>query len=515
MKLKKTTSVILAAVMTATSLFCVTAATTDTQNYKPAVETAQKAETQPEKDVVSVEAPQPEVATKAADEKSSEPEAETSAPAEVKETKKVANKKAPSIKKSKEVYRTASSQTFEYSFVVKTPEKIAAFDAEVTFPTTLSVADDSCVTIMGEPKSNFAGWCNTDHTNDGYIKFNYSSSNNALDYTDGVALVSIMFTGNPADASQINTTLYDFYDRDKSFSSENVTYRYKELVDGARVDGGLVAKGSEDVYDITYSYNLNGTASTYRKVVTSASGDVDEVINSNAPKLKTPDYNYTIGTSNANADNEISVNLNRAARKYTVSVEDYTADDSYTREVDYLKTTKLTTTEDSIFMIGGQIVATGTEFTFFVGGNTEVIIMPNDDYNTDKFATISRLGYTVEQERIRIQLLATAKTDDFKRIGIAYSTTKDLTKSEIEAAASEITVTDAKSHAASNGVIIHNSTVDDYNVSGQYQFIFTPNMKISTGKDRTLWFYAFVVDDNGDVTVSEDGEEVVINSILS
>jgi hypothetical protein len=40
-------------------------------------------------------------------------------------------------------------------------------------------------------------------------------------------------------------------------------------------------------------------------------------------------------------------------------------------------------------------------------------------------------------------------------------------------------------------------------------------MKISTGKDRTLWFYAFVVDDNGDVTVSEDGEEVVINSILS
>lgn len=368
---------------------------------------------------------------------------------------------------------------------------------------------------MGEPKSDFAGWCNTDHTNDGYIKFNYSSSNNALDFTDGVALVSIVFTGNPADASQINTTLYDFYDRDKSFSSENVTYRYKELVDGARVDGGLVAKGNEDVYDITYSYTLNGTASTYRKVVTSASGDVDEVINSNAPKLKTPDYNYTIGTSNANADNEISVNLNRTARKYTVSVEDYTADDSYTREVDYLKTTKLTTTEDSIFMIGGQIVATGTEFTFFVGGNTEVIIMPNDDYNTDKFATISRLGYTVEQERIRIQLLATAKTDDFKRIGIAYSTTKDLTKSEIEAAASEITVTDAKSHAASNGVIIHNSTVDDYNVSGQYQFIFTPNMKISTGKDRTLWFYAFVVDDNGDVTVSEDGEEVVINSILS
>ncbi|MGN1138831.1 MAG: hypothetical protein ACI4RM_05235, partial [Ruminococcus sp.] len=103
---------------------------------------------------------------------------------------------------------------------------------------------------------------------------------------------------------------------------------------------------------------------------------------------------------------------------------------------------------------------------------------------------------TVTDTKVSMDLLATANVDKFARMGVAFATAEK-TVDEIADA-----VTNVKTGtAASNGVAVHNSTVDAPNESGSYQFTYAPYVSKDKA-DKTLYFYTFAVDTDGNVSLS-------------
>ena len=64
---------------------------------------------------------------------------------------------------------------------------------------------------------------------------------------------------------------------------------------------------------------------------------------------------------------------------------------------------------------------------------------------------------------------------------------------EIAAAVDEIKT----GTGTTNKIAVHNSSVNWYNQSGQYQFRYAPYFSISKAKDASIYFYTYVVTDDG------------------
>ena len=84
-------------------------------------------------------------------------------------------------------------------------------------------------------------------------------------------------------------------------------------------------------------------------------------------------------------------------------------------------------------------------------------------------------------------------------MGVAFALSEK-TENEIKNAVQEVQT----GTGTSNKIAVHNSKVDWYNQSGQYQFRYAPYFSISKAKDASIYFYTYVVDKNGSVKVSDE-----------
>lgn len=148
-----------------------------------------------------------------------------------------------------------------YSFIVTCNAGIAGFEGEISYPSALSVKQESGQLVGVSGLSDAAAY----GIKDGKLSFNDSfypqqgESNLPFDFSKGKALISVVFKVNGAyEASQIKTELTEFYSTTQVKGVENTPYTFTEQIDGNNVNSGYVDidessnnLGSDYIYTIT------------------------------------------------------------------------------------------------------------------------------------------------------------------------------------------------------------------------------------------------------------------------
>ena len=420
-----------------------------------------------------------------------------------------------------------TTQEVVYTYKITTDKTIAAFDGDVSFPSNYTLQnnvvfyDGDTVTSGSETINPTTSVCdNINNTLEGNridevnelhkYKFNFTYKKDLFDFSAGKALVTLTFTVNGAyDISDITTKMNDIYNIE-NVREKNVPYRYDEYLNGEAVRSGQDNTGNPDehIYTLHYNYqndsNVN-TSLTYVKTLSDAS--LKTIAEGNMPQLKTASYKYSVDEANiiSNGNYEYTINLTREAILYTVTLTD--EDGNYEEVGSYEYLQQVTVNPDGqehSFLIDGNIIAVGTSFTFYVGGNTDVELAEPEE-TADTYAVTNDAGYTLEQDKFSMQMLATAKAGSFKRMGVAYSNAPlSINDIKTTAAKDNLCVSERSVKDSATGVIVYTSKVNKANVSGQYQFLFAPYFTgIERFKDFTFYFYTFIVDNNNVVTVSD------------
>ncbi len=242
------------------------------------------------------------------------------------------------------------------------------------------------------------------------------------------------------------------------------------------VTGEWSVYGAEPVetdYTVVFNYVTEDGTQTLTKTTTSAESDVTKIATSVMPNIENKMYSYALGECTADGTT-ITANLVETKKLYSVTV------DGTIMETQFGYKDKATVT-----------LKDGTEYTFYVTGDVEIT---SDDPKVA--AALSLDAVTVTDTKVSMDLLATANVEKFARMGVAFATAEK-TVDEIAAAVANVTT----GTAASNGVAVHNSTVDTPNESGSYQFTYAPYVSKDKA-DKTLYFYTFAVDTDGNVSVS-------------
>lgn len=126
------------------------------------------------------------------------------------------------------VSASAEETTITYEYKIKCQEPINGYSGEVHFPSALTV---SSVTISSNIYKAYSN----------KILFNASNINTPYDFSEGAALISVVFNVNGSyDANDITTTLDEFYSTANISSNGNYPYRYNNLVDNQVISGGYV-----------------------------------------------------------------------------------------------------------------------------------------------------------------------------------------------------------------------------------------------------------------------------------
>lgn len=224
-------------------------------------------------------------------------------------------------------------------------------------------------------------------------------------------------------------------------------------------------------YTVIYCYTTNDGEQTLTKTVTTKETDPTAIANLVAPTITNPYASYSLGECSINGTTVNAV-LVATEKKYTVTVDG--------KEVGaYGYKDKIT------------VQLNGADYTFYVTGNIDLIS------GEEKLpAEISLDGITASDTQVSMEILATANVENFSRMGIVFAT-DEKSETEIAAAVAEIT----KGTASSNGIAVHNSTVDTANESGSYQFTYVPFVK-KDNANKILYFYTFVVDTDGKLSIS-------------
>ena len=226
-------------------------------------------------------------------------------------------------------------------------------------------------------------------------------------------------------------------------------------------------------YTVVFKYETVDGTQTLTKTTTLAESDITKVATSVMPNIENKMYSYALGECTAEGTT-ITANLVATKKFYKVTV-----DNNLVGEYEYKKEATVTLKD-------------GTKYTFYVTDDVEI----DSDTVTMDAVTLSLDALTVTDEIVSMDLLATAKIENFARMGVAFATS-DKSKSDIEDAVLNV----ATDTAVSNKIAVHNSTVDSPNVSGYYQFVYTPFVSRDKAT-TTLYFYTFVVDTDGRVEVS-------------
>ena len=253
-------------------------------------------------------------------------------------------------------------------------------------------------------------------------------------------------------------------------------------------------KPEEITYTVTYNYN-NGTEDTFltRTYKTEEKISAEELAVACYPSIKNPYNDYSVGDARFTGDTTVEVNLKATLKEYTITLNG----DEYSVK-HYMDVETITTDTESGFLIDSKVVAVGKTFKFFVTGDIDVVTRETEK-TADEFASIIFNSLSVSGQKVLIQLVATAKVDDYSRMGVAFTTSENVEDLVKEA----VTEVESGTKKAENGIVVHNSEVGLANESGQYQFIYAPYIDVGKVEKTTkIYFYAYVVKPDGTVIVS-------------
>ena len=390
-----------------------------------------------------------------------------------------------------------------YSYVIKTSEEVNAIDGRIHYPS--SALRVNSITFDGTKNDN----------KNGTIKFNNSSVSDPYDFSQGAAVITVVFDVNGQyDSSQVYGEFIDFCNIN-TLDDSNIPFDYSNVIEGEVVSCGHTdidnpANSYENTkYTISYSYQTNPAAenpTNYTKYAWSNLTDAKTIAELNMPRIENPYYkSYSVDTASFASAGSTVINaaLSCEVRKYNVTLNGASAG-----QYEYLQPATVTASGDKYFLIDGACVAWGTSYTFFVTSNTDITTEDQGSGLDEKRASvITNALYLSDNDQnsanIKMEMLASATTDGFERMGIAFTSTQR-GKEDLSAAINAITGTNT---AVSNKIAVHNSKVDNPNVSGQYQYVYAPYVTVSkVSKDKVLYFYAFVVDSDGTVTISEPAQ---------
>ncbi|MCH5303269.1 MAG: hypothetical protein J1E41_00270 [Ruminococcus sp.] len=448
----------------------------------------------------------------------------------------------------------ADSDTITYQYIVTCDDEVVAFEGELSYPSALSVES---VVVYDEGAQSYY------RDNGKKIIFNATNVDCPFNFTDGAAMLTVKFNVNgDFDKKGLDTVLSEFYSREL-INGGNLSYRYANVIDGEVVTSGtvdidnpennttdptteptteteepttepttaepttepttvtepvtqtepdttietdpVIPEPEETTYTVIYNYN-NGTEDTFltRTYKTAEKITAEELANACYPSIRNPYNKYSIGDVSFVDENVIEVNLKSTPIEYTVTLND---EEYSTRR--YMEVETITTESEVGFKIDGNVVAVGTTFKFFVTGNMD-IVTEETAVAEDEFASITFNSLAVSEQRVMMQLLATTKVSEFSRMGVAFATS-ECEEDAVKEAVLQVT---EKTNKADNGVVVHNSAVELYNESGQYQFVYAPYIDVEkVEKSTKIYFYAYVVKPDGTIYVSDAAEVTPYDAI--
>ncbi len=260
-------------------------------------------------------------------------------------------------------------------------------------------------------------------------------------------------------------------------------------------------------YTIVYNYNHytsadESTPSSRSKKITTFKSSVKEIAEEYYPMLKSPYVTYSIGNTALSGDT-IEVTINDEPKYYTVEFN------SQTTRYRYKDVATLTSDTDCYFVTNGRAVARGTSYSFYVTNDSVFTSSESASTPKEDIVSIDFNSYQLDDERVTVQLLATADVGSFKRMGTAFALSAK-TKDELKAAIAAV----ENGTSVSDNVAVHNSKVSKANISGQYQFIYEPYSSLENAKKYgDVYFYTFAETADGEILISDEAK-VNMNSVL-
>ncbi len=264
----------------------------------------------------------------------------------------------------------------------------------------------------------------------------------------------------------------------------------------------------EKEYTIVYNYKRYNSIENKENVSLSINAktcktDISEIAKQYMPKkIKSPYVKYYFESATLSGST-ISVSIADTPKYYTVNFN------GEKTEFRYKQTATLNSDEDCYFITNGRPVARGKSYSFYVTSDAEFTSAAESSLPNTDYALIDFNSYTITDERITLELLATAGVSSFERMGVAFAKTEADSDSIKQAVANVTSAT-----GSYNNIVVHNSAVSDHNCSGQYQFIYAPYLSVSKAENNPeLYFYTYAVNADGDTVIS-DGVKVNLLSAL-
>lgn len=213
-----------------------------------------------------------------------------------------------------------------YKYVVDCNDEINTFEGEITFPSALSVDEDSIV-LYDDDEGNFAVKNNKILFNGIRIGDEYQQEH--FDFSGGVALITVDFIVNgDYNMSDIKTSLTEFFSTDEAAAGNNKPFGYENTVNDEVISSGYV--------DLD-----NPSDSHANPIVTFVDGDTvtTEIVEYNTAVSKPADpvkdgYDFLgwyLGNSEYNFSNPVTEDITleakwkvtaRLLRQNTVSLKD-------------------------------------------------------------------------------------------------------------------------------------------------------------------------------------------------
>ena len=384
--------------------------------------------------------------------------------------------------------------TMTYSFVVTTSEEVNAFEGKIFYPK--DVLSVNTITFNGQKNDKI-----------GTVLFNDSNVSVPFDFVGGKTMITVVFNVNgDYNAADISTEISDFYSN-ATVATGNIPFEYANVIDGE-----VVSCGHTDIdtpansyvnkkYRITYNFMETPEAQSktkYIKDVWSNLKNAKQIAELDMPKINNPYYTYSLESANYSGYTTIYATMSNTAKQYSVYL-----DGTEQGEYAYLDMATVSTSEQKDFLINGVRVACGTSFSFYVTDDINITTEAPTGTISDTATLVNNALYVSDYgqtaAKVKMELLASATSTNFKRMGVALATENRSDNDILAAINSVMTGT-----GTSNQIVVHNSKVKNPNISGQYQFIYAPYVSVSKVSGNTqVFFRSFVENNDGEITLSQ------------
>lgn len=292
-------------------------------------------------------------------------------------------------------------------------------------------------------------------------------------------------------------------------SQRNLPFYYQNIIDGVVISGGY-----EDLDGITASYTTPtepATSAPTEPVTTEPATSEPTEPATSEPATSEP----TEPVTTEPATTEPAATEPSTVKTYTVKLNGTEVGTYQYKDIATVKPNAGTVG----FVVNGKVVYVGTEYSFFVVSDMDITTQSNIA-QTDEYANITLHNSYVDQESkmIHMEMVASANVKSFQRIGVAFAKSQR-TAEELTAAVKAVSTNETTE--VYNGIAVHNSTVNAVNMSGQYQFIYAPYTESANiTENTTLYFYAFAVDADGKIYISEIGgtpayADVILTAVVA